>query len=139
LAEGYCRTKKIKAKDKKPFFWISVAANNFPDLDFLYTTSKAMYLVHHRGFTHTFLMHVPQAFIILALTFMFCFKNDQKRSWFHQNKFQIFLLALVGQIIHVSMDFWNSYGVHPFAPFSANWFYGDTFFIIEPLLWIIIG
>jgi inner membrane protein len=33
------------------------------------------------------------------------------------------------------MDFTNNYGVHLFWPLSDRWFYGDTIFIAEPLLW----
>src|SRR5690606_16081369 len=29
-----------------------------------------------------------------------------------------------------------NYGVHPFWPVDNRWFYGDTIFIWEPLLWI---
>jgi inner membrane protein len=37
------------------------------------------------------------------------------------------------------MDSANSYGVHPFWPFFNDWLYGDTMFIIEPLLWVAGG
>src|SRR4051812_26763726 len=33
------------------------------------------------------------------------------------------------------MDFTNSYGVHPFWPFYNGWSYGDSVFIVEPLIW----
>jgi inner membrane protein len=33
------------------------------------------------------------------------------------------------------MDFTNNYGVHPFWPLDDRWYYGDSVFIIEPLIW----
>jgi inner membrane protein len=46
-------------------------------------------------------------------------------------------LALAGVALHLSMDFGNNYGVHPFWPLSGRWFYGDSIFIVEPLWWAI--
>src|SRR5438067_5678669 len=37
------------------------------------------------------------------------------------------------------MDSLNVYGVHPFWPFDANWYYGDLVFIVEPVFWIAFG
>ena len=43
--------------------------------------------------------------------------------------------ALLGTLLHLSMDALNSYGVHLFWPFENRWFYGDSVFIVEPLYW----
>jgi inner membrane protein len=37
--------------------------------------------------------------------------------------------------LHIAMDYANNYGVHPFWPLDNQWRYGDSVFIIEPLLW----
>jgi inner membrane protein len=42
-------------------------------------------------------------------------------------------LALLGPVLHMTMDFTNNYGVHPFWPLYNGWLYGDSVFIIEPL------
>jgi inner membrane protein len=39
----------------------------------------------------------------------------------------------------VWLDSFNTYGVHPFYPFDASWFYGDAVFIFEPWLWVLLG
>jgi inner membrane protein len=44
-------------------------------------------------------------------------------------------VALVSLLCHISADFMNDYGVHPFAPFWPHWIYGGVMFIVEPLLW----
>jgi inner membrane protein len=45
-------------------------------------------------------------------------------------------MAVLGTLLHLGMDFLNSYGVHPLWPWYNGWFYGDSIFIIEPLYWL---
>ena len=42
---------------------------------------------------------------------------------------------MLTSLLHIGMDFMNNYGVHPFWPVDSRWWYGDSVFIIEPLLW----
>lgn len=51
----------------------------------------------------------------------------------------VFLAIAAGLLLHLAMDFLNSYGIHPFYPFSARWWYGDMLFIVEPVLWVAAG
>jgi inner membrane protein len=52
-----------------------------------------------------------------------------------QDRWQLGLAALLAPLLHIALDFTNSYGVHPFWPFWNGWLYGDALFIVEPLLW----
>ena len=36
---------------------------------------------------------------------------------------------MCGTLLHLGMDFLNSYGVHPFWPIQNRWVYGDSVFI----------
>jgi hypothetical protein len=45
----------------------------------------------------------------------------------------------MGLALHLAMDYTNSYGLHPWYPFNARWFYGDMVFIVEPLFWVVLG
>ena len=59
--------------------------------------------------------------------------GETKQAWI------IYVVAsMLGVWLHIAMDALNSYGVHPFWPWNNRWFYGDTLFIIEPWLWLII-
>jgi inner membrane protein len=109
---------------------------NLPDLDFIYsfvTQSKLDYLLQHRGHTHT----VLGALVIAAVTIAAC------RGWLKYRGFEpslrdlglLFGVALFAPLLHIAMDFTNSYGVHPFWPLHNAWLYGDSVFIVEPLLW----
>jgi inner membrane protein len=46
-------------------------------------------------------------------------------------------LACLGVWSHPLLDLFNTYGVRLLMPFSSRWFYGDTLFIVDPLLLII--
>jgi inner membrane protein len=52
---------------------------------------------------------------------------------------RLLALACVGLASHLALDAWNVYGVHPFAPFDARWFYGDAVFIFEPWIWMLLA
>jgi inner membrane protein len=52
---------------------------------------------------------------------------------------QILLLSYLGVLLHVFMDFTNSYGVRLLMPFSERWFYGDALYIVDPWLYLTLG
>ena len=52
---------------------------------------------------------------------------------------QILLLSYIGVLLHVFMDFTNSYGVRLLMPFSERWFYGDALYIVDPWLYLTLG
>lgn len=117
-------------------------ASNFPDLDLFLTRllpDPLGYLLNHRGHTHTVLWAVPQALLLAALLWL-CW--PAARSLLRASRPARRGLALsigLGFALHLGMDYTNSYGVHPWYPFDARWFYGDLVFIVEPLFWVAIG
>jgi inner membrane protein len=52
---------------------------------------------------------------------------------------QLLLLSYLGVLLHVFMDFTNSYGVRLLMPFSERWFYGDALYILDPWLYLMLG
>lgn len=114
----------------------SIVANNFPDIDGVYTRimpAPLGYLLHHRGHTHTLLGLIPQFILIFAFLYLFKSFRAELRDRTSQ-KLTVFVVV-VGLLMHMLLDSWNSYGVHPFYPFSGSWLYGDLIFIIEPFIW----
>lgn len=114
----------------------SIISNNFPDLDGVYTNimpAPLGYLLHHRGHTHTILLVIPQLLLIFGLLLLIpSFRRQLKDR--HTLKLTALVVGL-GLLIHMLLDSWNSYGIHPFYPFSSRWLYGDLVFIVEPYLW----
>lgn len=45
------------------------------------------------------------------------------------------IVAIAAIFLHIGADFLNNYGIHPFTPFSNRWHYGDSIYIVEPLIW----
>jgi inner membrane protein len=50
----------------------------------------------------------------------------------------LFLACFLGVLSHPALDFLNTYGVRLLEPFSHQWFYGDTLFIVDPWIWIML-
>ncbi|WP_271078042.1 metal-dependent hydrolase [Aurantiacibacter sp. MUD61] len=48
-------------------------------------------------------------------------------------------LAFLGALTHPALDWLNVYGIRFLEPFSSQWFYGDTLFIIDLFLWVLMG
>jgi inner membrane protein len=113
-----------------------VIGSNLPDIDIAYSgldAGRLGYLLQHRGYTHT----VVGALVAAALMYGACELWLRWRRLVPSRAERLWLLAaaLTGPLLHLAMDFTNSYGVHPFWPFYDGWLYGDSVFIVEPLLW----
>jgi inner membrane protein len=137
VAETTWQLQPDKAKKNlRPLLWFaSIVANNFPDLDMLYapiTSGRLGYLLHHRGHTHTLVGGLLQS-LFLAVFFYWIAKRQEYSK---RQTFSLLLMVFLGPVIHIFLDFLNSYGVHPFWPWNNHWFYGDVLFILEPWLWL---
>lgn len=51
----------------------------------------------------------------------------------------LYLLASLGVVVHLGLDWVNNYGIRLLMPFDERWFYGDALFVIDPWLWAILG
>ena len=117
-------------------------ASNFPDLDLFLTQQLPPplgYLLHHRGHTHTLLYLLPQALLLLAALWLLWPNARGLLRESRHARLGLLLATVAGFLLHISMDFLNSYGVHPFYPFKPNWYYGDMVFIVEPVFWVAFG
>lgn len=117
-------------------------AANLPDLDLILTPllpAPLGYLLHHRGHTHTLLYALPQALALIALVWLLW--PGARRLLRASATARTGLVAAtgIGLLLHLLMDYLNSYGVHPFHPFDSRWLYGDMVFILEPVFWVSFG
>jgi inner membrane protein len=102
----------------------AVIAANLPDIDSIAGFwGTASYLDHHRGITHS-LIGVPILSLLLSVVMYF----------FSRNFVSTYAVALVAMATHPALDYLNSYGLRPFLPMNATWYYGDTLFIFDPYL-----
>ncbi|MDY0960777.1 metal-dependent hydrolase [Massilia sp. CFBP9026] len=117
-------------------------ASNFPDLDLVLTPLLAPplgYLLHHRGHTHTLLYALPQIALLLGLLWLLWPGARRLMGDDRPARRAVLATAAVGMVLHLSLDFLNVYGVHPFHPLDSRWLYGDMVFIIEPVFWTALG
>ena len=123
--------------ERRLFTGAGLIAANLPDIDILYvgiTPEPLGYLLHHRGHSHTIAGLVVLAGALFAVYGAVPRKGSQARD-----RLRLWTLIAVALVSHVSLDALNSYGVHPFWPFDARWYYGDAVFIFEPALWVVLG
>lgn len=103
--------------------------------------------VEHLGFRRG-ISHGPPALVLLPLLLaglLYGFGRWQaKRGKRPEGRLPVsfkwlFALAFIGCLTHPALDWLNVYGIRLLEPFSSQWFYGDTLFIIDVWLWSLMG
>jgi inner membrane protein len=126
------RADPARARLERAVIFTSVLASNAPDLDlvtgFFGGDRQLTYLLEHRGYTHTFVFAIVMG-LIVGLGCAFASRLSTARARLATGG-----VGIAACLLHVGFDFLNDYGVHPFFPFDNHWYYGDSVFIIEPLL-----
>jgi inner membrane protein len=118
------------------FVTLMAVGSNVPDLDFIPSRildSKLNYLLHHRGHTHTIIGALVLSVILYLCCEAWC--RWKRRPLSNRDRAQLLGVGLLASLLHIGLDFTNSYGVHPFWPVDNRWYYGDAVFIVEPLFW----
>lgn len=125
-----------------------IIAANIPDIDVVaLALGGHQHLAIRRGITHR-----PIAWVVLPLLLwgaMLWFdrwqtRRGQKRWAGPEKRLPVhkgWLLALcfIGCLSHPAFDWLNNYGVRLLEPFSHQWFYGDSIFIIDVWILAILG
>lgn len=120
-----------------------IIAANLPDIDAACTIYGIESLAMRRGITHG-----PLALILLPLLLwaaMIAFDRWQARRGTRPagrlpvHRGWLLALAYIGCLSHPALDWLNNYGVRLLEPFSHRWFYGDSIFIIDLWIWIVLG
>jgi len=115
-----------------------VIANNLPDIDVAVFATHTLPMSFRRGWTHG----VPaQLMLPIALTaiVVVCDRLFRRHAPDRVKAGELLLLSYVGVLLHVLLDWLNSYGVRLLMPFSERWFYGDALYIIDPFLYLTLG
>jgi inner membrane protein len=114
-----------------------LVAANLPDIDAAaYFLSDTTAYAFRRGITHG----LP-ALVVLPVALAAAVKaidglrpdGDCAASFT-----RLLALAAVGVASHPALDWLNNYGMRWLMPFVDRWFYGDTLFIIDWLVWLVL-
>ena len=117
---------------------------NLPDVDAacFFWLEGTEHLAFRRGITHG-----PPALVLLPLILaglLWAFDRWQtKRGARPEGRLPVrfawlYAMAFIGCLSHPFFDWLNVYGIRLLEPFSSQWFYGDTLFIIDPWLWAML-
>lgn len=117
---------------------------NLPDVDAacFFWLHGTEHLAFRRGITHG-----PPALVLLPLilaAILWAFDRWQtKRGTRPEGRLPVrfgwlYAMAFFGCLSHPFFDWLNVYGIRLLEPFSSQWFYGDTLFIIDPWLWAVM-
>ena len=117
---------------------------NLPDVDAacFFWLEGTEHLAFRRGITHG-----PPALVLLPLILagiLWAFDRWQtKRGTRPEGRLPVrfgwlYAMAFIGCLSHPFFDWLNVYGIRLLEPFSSQWFYGDTLFIIDPWLWAML-
>jgi len=112
---------------------LAIVATNLPDLDLLFGlfADPLALLNLHRGITHSFLI-AP----LLGLAAAGAAHQLTKR----RHRFgDLWLIATLAVLLHIALDLLTSFGTQIFAPISTRPFALPVLFIIDPLVWLLLG
>ena len=116
-----------------------VVGANLPDIDSIlyFTGHQDLALSFRRGWTHGVLALVVLPIVQTALLLLYDrLRPDPKRkahgAW-------LLALSFLAILTHPFLDWLNNYGMRWLMPFRGTWFYGDSVYIMDPWLWLILG
>ena len=117
-------------------------AANLPDLDAVtYLSSTDLSLGFRRGWSHGVL-----AMLVLPWLLAVCMQQlgrldryTVSRSTRTLSFLRLLTLSYIGVVSHPALDWLNPYGVRLLMPFSSHWFYGNALFILDPVMWLLLG
>lgn len=117
----------------------AVIGANLPDVDAIlyFTGQQDLAFGFRRGWTHGVLALVLLPFLQTAAFLL----ADRLRPNAMQrvNARMLLLISTIAIWSHPSLDWLNTYGMRWLMPFRGTWFYGDSVFIMDPWLWLILG
>jgi inner membrane protein len=120
-----------------------VIGANLPDIDVVSTAwADAASLAFRRGWTHGIPAVLVLPFMLTGI--MIAWDRLARRRGAAVGggavrPRELLLLSAISIISHPILDYMNNYGMRWLMPFRNTWFYGDTLFIVDPWLWLMLA
>jgi inner membrane protein len=112
-----------------------VIGANFPDID-----APAAFLSWglsvRRGITHGIPALIVLPFVLTGILLLWARVRRVREGVVPE---QLLLLSALAMVTHPVLDWMNSYGMRWLMPFDGTWTYGDSLFIIDPWLLLLLG
>ena len=114
-----------------------IVSANLPDIDsFVARLWGEETIAAHRGFTHGLGGLATMPFLAAAIILIWQRFRPSKDGPVQLGG--LLLACFLGTLSHPLLDFATSYGTRLLEPFSHRWFYGDTLFIMDPWIWLML-
>jgi inner membrane protein len=114
-----------------------ILSANLPDIDsFVARLWGEEPIAAHRGFTHGIGGLATMPFLAAAIILLWQKFRPSKEGSIRLRG--LLICCFLGTLSHPLLDFATSYGTRLLEPFSHRWFYGDTLFIMDPWIWIML-
>src|SRR5260370_18476202 len=141
---GAARGRAVADRTVRAAALIGAIAGNAPDWAEPLVTPGAWtpragvsYLVYHRGITHSLLGAAVEIVVLTAL-------GGAILTWWARRRGEAapawrWIAACVATTVlsHLYLDWQGSYGLRPFLPWSARWYYADWVAIVDPFFWVV--
>jgi len=116
-----------------------VIGANLPDVDSIlyFTGHDDLALGFRRGWTHGVLALVVLPFLQTALLLLYDRLRPDREKRAHVG--WLLCLSAFAILTHPFLDWLNNYGMRWLMPFRPTWSYGDSVYIMDPWLWLILG
>ncbi len=117
-----------------------IIAANIPDIDAVTTLlGGVQHLAIRRGITHGPIAMLLLPLLLTGIMIRFdrwqTMRGKRPAGRLPIHKGWLLALAYIGCLSHPALDWLNSYGIRLLEPFSSQWFYGDSIFIIDIWIW----
>jgi inner membrane protein len=115
---------------------------NAPDIDIVtgFLHEEHATLACRRGWTHGPLAMAALPFVVAGLVLAWdrWVRRRRNPNATPVSPGAVMLVSALGVFSHPALDWLNTYGIRLLMPFSEHWFRGDTLFIIDPWLWLVL-
>ena len=124
--------------------WIGAIAGNAPDWAELLlnpglwtSRTPGEYLVYHRGITHS-LVGAAVEIVVLSGLVTVLQRLWARRAGVPPPPWRWVAACVTATVAsHLYLDWQGSYGLRPFLPWSATWYYADWVAIVDPFFWLV--
>ena len=128
----------LKHRTRFGMLTLAVAAN-LPDIDAAVFFTPFSHVAFRRGWTHGVAAQLLLPVVLTVAMLLWDRRHPRKAGEAPARAGWLLALSYLGVFSHVGLDYLNNYGVRLLMPWSGQWFYGDTLFIVDPWLYLTLG
>lgn len=115
---------------------------NLPDIDAVaMAVGPDFSLWFRRGWTHGVLAMaiLPLVLVGALLAYDRLWRRRRDPDAAPARLWPLVGLSYLATLTHPLLDWLNTYGVRLLMPFDQRWFYGDSIFIVDPWMWLLLA